>query len=62
MSEASQGQTRSGKLPMDNPTHGVQVTIIDLGFARMDSGNISGLKTLWTLPDDEMFEGEGKSL
>jgi serine/threonine-protein kinase haspin len=52
-------RTRSGSISMDDPSHGVQVTIIDLGFARMDTGDVKGVRALWTQPDEEMFEGEG---
>jgi len=40
---------------MDDPSHGVETTIIDLGLARMDGGG--GVH--WTPFDDEIFEGEG---
>ena len=40
---------------MDDPSHGVEATIIDLGLARMDGGD--GVH--WTPFDDEIFEGEG---
>jgi serine/threonine-protein kinase haspin len=40
---------------MDDPSHGVEATIIDLGLARMDGGD--GIH--WTPFDDEIFEGEG---
>jgi serine/threonine-protein kinase haspin len=40
---------------MDDPSHGVETTIIDLGLARMSGGD--GVQ--WTPFDDEIFEGEG---
>ena len=40
---------------MDAPAHGVLVTIIDLGLARMDAH--AGVH--WTPFDEETFEGEG---
>ena len=40
---------------MDDPDHGVLVTIIDLGLARMDAH--AGVH--WTPFDEETFEGEG---
>jgi len=43
------------KTPMDDPSHGVEATIIDLGLARMDGGE--GVH--WTPFDDEIFESEG---
>ena len=43
------------KTPMDDLSHGVEATIIDLGLARMDGGD--GIH--WTPFDDEIFEGEG---
>ncbi|CCM00662.1 uncharacterized protein FIBRA_02701 [Fibroporia radiculosa] len=49
----------SKKLPMDHIIHGVEATIIDLGLARMDTGDGNGLTTYWTPFDDEIFEGEG---
>ncbi|THH13630.1 hypothetical protein EW146_g6606 [Bondarzewia mesenterica] len=51
------------KLPMDHPTHGVMATIIDLGLARMDSSDNPGEHTVhWTPFDEEIFEGEGRTL
>ena len=44
---------------MDHPDHGVLVTIIDLGLARMDSHDGSTRGTHWTPFDEETFEGEG---
>ena len=41
---------------MDAPAHGVLVTIIDLGLARMDA---DARGAHWTPLDPEIFEGEG---
>ena len=40
---------------MDDPSHGVQATIIDLGLARLEQGR----DIFWTRFEDEIFEGEG---
>lgn len=40
---------------MDDPSHGVIATVIDLGLARMNGDE--GVH--WTPFDDEVFEGEG---
>ncbi|KAI3615198.1 other haspin protein kinase [Moniliophthora roreri] len=53
-------RVRAEKTYMDDPLNGVQVTIIDLGLARMDAGDGSGGEMIhWTPFDDEVFEGEG---
>ena len=44
---------------MDDPDHGVLVTVIDLGLARMDSHDATGAGVHWTPFDEETFEGEG---
>ena len=44
---------------MDDPDHGVLVTVIDLGLARMDSHDAAGADVHWTPFDEETFEGEG---
>ena len=44
---------------MDDPDHGVLVTVIDLGLARMDSHDAAGAGVHWTPFDEETFEGEG---
>lgn len=41
---------------MDDPAHGVEATIIDLGLSRIGQGS---LDTFWTPFTDEIFEGEG---
>ncbi|KAH8118464.1 hypothetical protein DFH11DRAFT_1503102 [Phellopilus nigrolimitatus] len=41
---------------MDDPSHGVQSTIIDLGLSRIDSGHKD---PYWTPFTEENFEGEG---
>ncbi|KAF9054958.1 hypothetical protein BDZ89DRAFT_975088 [Hymenopellis radicata] len=47
-------------LPMDDRSHGVQVTLIDLGLSRMDAGDGSGGEMVhWTPFEEEVFEGEG---
>jgi serine/threonine-protein kinase haspin len=43
---------------MDHLVHGVKVTVIDLGLARMDVGDFS-TDIRWTPFDEEIFEGEG---
>ncbi|KAI0751003.1 hypothetical protein C8Q80DRAFT_1154949 [Daedaleopsis nitida] len=50
---------RKTRLSMDDPDHGVLVTIIDLGLARMDSDDGAGASVHWTPFDEETFEGEG---
>ncbi|KAF9076999.1 hypothetical protein BDP27DRAFT_1209735 [Rhodocollybia butyracea] len=48
------------KASMDDPNHGVQVTLIDLGLARMDAGDGDGGEIVhWTPFDAEVFMGEG---
>lgn len=48
---------------MDDLDHGVQATIIDLGFSRMDARDGGdggdGNDVHWTPFDDEVFMGEG---
>ncbi|KZT05662.1 uncharacterized protein LAESUDRAFT_681253 [Laetiporus sulphureus 93-53] len=44
------------KMPMDDECHGVEVTLIDLGLARMNSSD-KGVH--WTPFDEEIFEGQG---
>lgn len=47
---------------MDDVAHGVRVTLIDLGLARMDAGDGCGGEMIhWTPFEDEIFEGEGSS-
>jgi hypothetical protein len=47
---------------MDDLSHGVKATVIDLGLSRMDAGDGgSGPEVLWTPFDEEIFEGEGIS-
>jgi serine/threonine-protein kinase haspin len=49
------------KVYMDDPSHGVQATIIDLGLSRMDGGDgDTGYVVHWTPFDDEVFTGEGR--
>ncbi|RPD66963.1 hypothetical protein L226DRAFT_549658 [Lentinus tigrinus ALCF2SS1-7] len=50
---------RKTRTSMDDLEHGVLVTIIDLGLARMDSHDNVGNSIHWTPFDEETFEGEG---
>ncbi|KIK67787.1 hypothetical protein GYMLUDRAFT_237993 [Collybiopsis luxurians FD-317 M1] len=51
---------RSPRAFMDDPSHGVEVTLIDLGLARMDAGDGRGGEMVhWTPLDEETFMGEG---
>ncbi|KAL5527506.1 hypothetical protein ACEPAG_6307 [Sanghuangporus baumii] len=45
-----------GKVMLDDPWHGVQSTIIDLGLSRIDHGHDD---SFWTPLDEEIFEGKG---
>jgi serine/threonine-protein kinase haspin len=46
---------------MDDLSHGVQATVIDLGLSRMDAGDgRDGDRVHWTPFDEEIFMGEGK--
>ncbi|KAF9443328.1 hypothetical protein P691DRAFT_713447 [Macrolepiota fuliginosa MF-IS2] len=50
----------TARIHMDDPAHGVQATIIDLGLSRMDAGDGgSGDRVHWTAFDEEVFMGEG---
>lgn len=44
---------------MDDPDHGVLVTVIDLGLSRMNSHDGYDANVHWTPFDEEVFEGEG---
>ncbi|KAF9006594.1 hypothetical protein BDQ17DRAFT_1540386 [Cyathus striatus] len=45
---------------MDDLSHGVRATIIDLGLSRMDAGDGGdGARVHWTPFDEEIFHGEG---
>lgn len=45
---------------MDDLSHGVEATVIDLGLSRMDAGDgTSGNEIHWTPLDEEVFMGEG---
>lgn len=47
---------------MDDLSHGVQATVIDLGLSRMDAGDgHNGVRVHWTPFDEEVFMGEGKA-
>ncbi len=50
---------RKTRPSMDDPDHGVLVTVIDLGLSRMDSHDGRGANVHWTPFDEEVFEGEG---
>lgn len=46
---------------MDDLSHGVQATVIDLGLSRMDAGDGSDENRVhWTPFDAEVFMGEGE--
>lgn len=58
----NQKSAKSKALTMDDVAHGVRVTLIDLGLARMDAGDGCGGEMIhWTPFEDEIFEGEGSS-
>ena len=46
---------------MDDLSHGVMATVIDLGLARMDADDAVGHHVRWTPFEEEIFEGEGLS-
>ncbi|KAF8812229.1 hypothetical protein BYT27DRAFT_7335527 [Phlegmacium glaucopus] len=51
---------RGTRVPMDDITHGLVVTVIDLGLSRMDAGDGGdGEHVHWTPFDEEVFMGEG---
>ncbi|KAF8663418.1 hypothetical protein AX16_000990 [Volvariella volvacea WC 439] len=53
-------KSKSRKRYMDDPMHGIQVTLIDLGLARMDAGDGTGGEHIhWTPFEEEVFMGEG---
>lgn len=45
---------------MDHIAHGVEITVIDLGLARMNSASEDEIQTHWTPFEEEIFEGEGR--
>jgi serine/threonine-protein kinase haspin len=48
---------------MDDESHGVKATLIDLGLARMDAGDGRGGEMVhYTKFEDEVFMGEGTQL
>ncbi|KAI0089068.1 hypothetical protein BDY19DRAFT_985076 [Irpex rosettiformis] len=49
--------SKGRKIPMDHDSHGVKITVIDLGLSRMETGEANGLH--FTVPDEEIFEGKG---
>lgn len=53
--------TKSRRIFMDDLSHGVEATIIDLGLSRMDAGDGGcGDNVHWTPFDEEVFMGEGR--
>ena len=55
-----QAKPKSQRVYMDDGSHGIQATIIDLGLSRMDAGDGSdGERVHWTPFDEEVFMGEG---
>ena len=53
-------KSKSCRVYMDDRSHGIQATIIDLGLSRMDAGDGGdGERVHWTPFDDEVFMGEG---
>ena len=45
---------------LDDPSHGIEATIIDLGLARITrSGSLGDKESFWTSLDDTVFDGEG---
>ncbi|KAF8076644.1 hypothetical protein FPV67DRAFT_1664901 [Lyophyllum atratum] len=50
----------SSRVYMDDPSHGVRATLIDLGLSRMDAGDGEGGEMVhWTPFEEEVFMGEG---
>jgi serine/threonine-protein kinase haspin len=53
--------TKGRRIFMDDLSHGVEATIIDLGLSRMDAGDGGcGDNVHWTPFDEEVFMGEGR--
>ncbi|KAF9263705.1 hypothetical protein L218DRAFT_822201, partial [Marasmius fiardii PR-910] len=53
-------KARTPRAHMDDSAHGIRVTVIDLGLARMDAGDGTGGEIVhWTPLDDEVFMGQG---
>ncbi|KAF5322887.1 hypothetical protein D9619_000622 [Psilocybe cf. subviscida] len=53
-------QSKSRRVYMDDLSHGVEATVIDLGLSRMDAGDGTGGNEIhWTPFDEEVFMGEG---
>ena len=56
-------KTRGMRVLMDDITHGVVATVIDLGLSRMDAGDGGdGERVHWTPFEEEIFMGEGNSI
>lgn len=54
---------KSSRVYMDDFSHGVQATLIDLGLSRMDAGDgNNGERVHWTPFDEEVFMGEGMTV
>jgi serine/threonine-protein kinase haspin len=59
MNHKSKSQGR--RIFMDDLSHGVEATLIDLGLSRMDAGDGGrGDRVHWTPFDEEVFMGEGR--
>ena len=58
---AAKTRCRVASLAMDDPLHGIEATIIDLGLARITQLGQEGEYSSWTPFDDTVFEGEGKN-
>ena len=51
---------RQADILMDDPSHGVEATIIDLGLSRMECDiSRTGSGKYWTSFDEEIFNGSG---
>ncbi|KAG6821512.1 hypothetical protein H0H93_000021 [Arthromyces matolae] len=56
----STSTSQATRVYMDDPTHGVRATLIDLGLSRMDAGDGNGGEMIhWTPFEEEVFMGEG---
>ncbi|PPQ64615.1 hypothetical protein CVT24_008352 [Panaeolus cyanescens] len=54
------GRPKAIRVYMDDASHGIEATVIDLGLSRMDAGDGHGGDPIhWTPIDQEVFEGEG---
>ncbi|TFY63228.1 hypothetical protein EVJ58_g3377 [Rhodofomes roseus] len=57
VASSSSAHRGAGKMAMDDESHGIEATVIDLGLARMETSD--GAETHWTPFEEEVFEGEG---